>query len=166
VSALRLSLSSLDQTHRFGALLAEFLRPGDRLLLAGEIGAGKTTLARAVGAKLLADPPLTSPTFILMSEHRGVMPIWHVDAYRLPEGSDPLAHGLFYERQADGLTIVEWPNLLHWPAGRRGPEEITITLQPGAAEAQRNLQIDWPDAARRERLRGALRAVGMEPRNV
>ena len=165
MSALILSLSSLDQTHRFGALLAEILKPGDRILLAGEIGAGKTTLARAIGAKLRADPPLTSPTFILMSEHRGVMPIWHVDAYRLPEGSDPFVHGLIDERQADGLTIVEWPNLLRWPTGGRGSEEITITMQPGAAEEQRNLQITWSDAARRERLRGALRAVGMESRD-
>ena len=115
MSALNLTLSTLDRTQQFGALLAGLLRPGDRLFLIGEIGAGKTTLARAIGAALQADPPLTSPTFVLMSEHHGTMPIWHGDAYRLPDGSDPLAHGLIDERQASGLTIMEWPNLLNWP---------------------------------------------------
>jgi tRNA threonylcarbamoyladenosine biosynthesis protein TsaE len=76
VSALKLTLSTLGQTQRFGALLAGLLQPGDRLFLVGEIGAGKTTLARAIGATLQADPPLTSPTFVLMSEHQGTMPIW------------------------------------------------------------------------------------------
>jgi tRNA threonylcarbamoyl adenosine modification protein YjeE len=162
VSALNLTLSTLDQTQRFGALLAGLLQPGDRLFLVGEIGAGKTTLARAIGATLQADPPLTSPTFVLMSEHHGTMPIWHGDAYRLPDGSDPLAHGLIDERQASGLTIMEWSNLLNWPTSGGGVAQITITLQPGVMEEQRIAQIAWDDAARLERLQKALRAAGLE----
>jgi tRNA threonylcarbamoyl adenosine modification protein YjeE len=162
VSALNLTLSTLDQTQQFGALLAGLLQPGDRLFLIGEIGAGKTTLARAIGAALQADPPLTSPTFVLISEHLGMMPIWHGDAYRLPDGSDPLALGLIDERQASGLTIMEWPNLLHWPTSGGGAAQITISLQSGVTEEQRIVQIAWDDAARLERLKEALRAVGLE----
>jgi tRNA threonylcarbamoyl adenosine modification protein YjeE len=162
VSALNLTLSTLEQTQQLGALLAGLAQPGDRLFLIGEIGAGKTTLARAIGATLQADPPLTSPTFVLMSEHQGTMPIWHGDAYRLPDGSDPLAHGLIDERQASGLTIMEWPNLLNWPTSGGGVAQITITLQPGASEEQRIAQIAWDDAARLERLREALHAAGLE----
>jgi tRNA threonylcarbamoyladenosine biosynthesis protein TsaE len=162
VSALNLTLSTLDQTQQFGALLAGLLQPGDRLFLIGEIGAGKTTLARAIGATLQADPPLTSPTFVLMSEHHGMMPIWHGDAYRLPDGSDPLAHGLIDERQASGLTIMEWPNLLRWPTSDVSAAQITITLQPGVSEEQRIVQIAWDDAARLEGLQKALRAAGLE----
>ena len=162
MSALNLTLSTLDQTQRFGALLAGLLQPGDRLFLVGEIGAGKTTLARAIGATLQADPPLTSPTFVLMSEHHGTMPIWHGDAYRLPDGSDPLAHGLIDERQASGLTIMEWPNLLRWPTSDVSAAQITITLQHGVSEEQRIVQIAWDDAARLEGLQKALRAAGLE----
>ncbi len=162
MSALNLTLSTLDRTQQFGALLAGILQPGDRLFLIGEIGAGKTTLARAIGAALQADPPLTSPTFVLMSEHHGTMPIWHGDAYRLPDGSDPLAHGLIDERQASGLTIMEWPNLLNWPTNGGGVAQITIALQPGATEEQRIAQVDWADAVRHQRLRDALHAAGLE----
>ena len=162
MSALNLTLSTLEQTQQLGALLAGLAQPGDRLFLIGEIGAGKTTLARAIGATLQADPPLTSPTFVLMSEHHGTMPIWHGDAYRLPDGSDPLAHGLIDERQASGLTIMEWPNLLRWPTSGGGAAQITITLQPGVSEEQRIAQIAWDDAARLERLQKALRAAGLE----
>ena len=162
MSALSLTLSTREQTQQLGALLAGLAQPGDRLFLIGEIGAGKTTLARAIGATLQADPPLTSPTFVLMSEHHGTMPIWHGDAYRLPDGSDPLAHGLIDERQSSGLTIMEWPNLLRWPTSGGGAAQITITLQPGASEEQRIVQIAWDDAARLERLQKALRAAGLE----
>lgn len=162
MSALQLTLSSLDQTQRLGTLLAGLLRPGDRLFLVGEIGAGKTTLARAIGATLQADPPLTSPTYVLMSEHRGTMPIWHVDAYRLPEGSDPLAHGLIDERQVSGLTMMEWPHLLRWPTSEDSAAQITISLELGATDEQRFLQITWDDSARLERLQHALHSAGLD----
>jgi len=57
---------------------------------------------------------------------------------------------------------MEWPNLLRWPTSGGGAAQITITLQPGASEEQRIAQIAWDDAARLERLREALHAVGLE----
>ena len=58
------TLQGIDKTTALGAVIAEHLRPGDRVLLQGEMGVGKTTLARSIGAALQAVPPLSSPTFI------------------------------------------------------------------------------------------------------
>ena len=63
--SLRIELSNLAATQQLGTIIAHHLRAGDRLFLIGEIGSGKTTLARAIGSALHADPPLTSPTCLL-----------------------------------------------------------------------------------------------------
>lgn len=91
MSVVTISLLGLGATTALGAAIGGTLRPGDRVLLSGDLGSGKTTLARAIGAALHAEPELTSPTFILISEHRGDLPIWHVDAYRLRPGVMPCA---------------------------------------------------------------------------
>ena len=83
MSVVTITLGSLAATTALGAAIGASLRPGDRVLLSGDLGSGKTTLARAIGVALHAEPELTSPTFILVAEHRGDLPIWHVDAYRL-----------------------------------------------------------------------------------
>ncbi len=161
MSVLRISLPSLVATERFGALLAELLHPGDRLQLIGEMGAGKTMLARAIGGALHADPPLTSPTFVLLAEHEGLMPIWHLDAYRLPVGGDPFAAGLLDERQVSGLTIIEWADRLQWPAGEDGASGLRIALAQGEHEDERSATIQFSDPARRAALRDALQRAGI-----
>src|SRR4051794_25057361 len=74
---------SADQTRRLGARLAEWLAPGDVLLLRGDLGAGKTVFAQGVAAGLGIDEPVTSPTFTLIHEHHGRVPLYHVDLYRI-----------------------------------------------------------------------------------
>ena len=98
MNVVTVELDSRAATSALGAAIGAALRPGDRILLSGDLGSGKTTLARAIGAALHAEPELTSPTFILVAEHRGDLPIWHVDAYRLPVGSDALRSGIVDER--------------------------------------------------------------------
>lgn len=112
MSELILELRDLTATEALGCAIAATARPGDRILLKGDLGSGKTTLARAIGSALHAEPALTSPTFILVSEHQGEMPIWHADAYRLAVGSDALGSGIIDERQVHGITLIEWPEHL------------------------------------------------------
>lgn len=160
--SLRLQLASLAATERLGSVIAGYLQPGDRLFLIGEIGSGKTTLARAVGFTLQAEPPLTSPTFLLVSEHQGVLPIWHADAYRLPPGSDPFAAGLIDERHAAGVTIIEWPEQVDWPIRGNGGAHLEVALTATATEEERIATIHVEDAARARTLRDALVSAGFE----
>jgi tRNA threonylcarbamoyladenosine biosynthesis protein TsaE len=127
VSVVTITLGSLAATTALGAAIGASLRPGDRVLLSGDLGSGKTTLARAIGVALHAEPELTSPTFILVSEHRGDLPIWHVDAYRLPPGSDALRAGIIDERQQHGVTLIEWPEHLEG-IGAEGTGVLSIRL--------------------------------------
>ena len=144
------TLRGLDDTESLGRAIAEVLQPGDRVLLRGEMGVGKTTLARAIGVALSAEPALSSPTFVLASVHRGRLPIWHLDAYRLPEGSDPMALGLDQAEQASGVTIVEWPERLQMTAPP-GSGDLDVRLD-GTADEGRLVEIAGLDSARIDRI--------------
>lgn len=83
------------------------LRAGDLVLLGGPLGAGKTTFAQGVGAALGVSERLTSPTFVIAREHRGRVPVVHVDAYRLG-GLDELEDLDLESELEDAVTLVEW----------------------------------------------------------
>ena len=135
-----IALDRLAATTALGAAIGASLRPGDRVLLSGDLGSGKTTLARAIGVALHAEPELTSPTFVLVSEHHGDLPIWHVDAYRLPVGSDALRAGVIDERQQRGVTLIEWPEHLEG-LGAEGADVLGIHLAVGDGDGARTAVI-------------------------
>ncbi len=86
--------------------------PGTVLALTGELGAGKTQLAKGVAAGLGVKSVVNSPTFVLMNEHVGRLRLYHVDAYRLGDPEEASAAGLLDERQADGVAVIEWADRL------------------------------------------------------
>ncbi|UYN94442.1 MAG: tRNA (adenosine(37)-N6)-threonylcarbamoyltransferase complex ATPase subunit type 1 TsaE [Enhydrobacter sp.] len=101
-------------TERLGAELAERLRPRDVLALRGGLGAGKTTLARAILRAAAGDPALVvpSPTFTLVEVYdtrRGAF--WHFDLYRLEAPEQVFELG-WEEARADGIVLIEWPERL------------------------------------------------------
>ena len=101
--------TSVQGTIALGERLGRVAAAGDLVCLWGELGAGKTQLAKGIGLGLGIGDTITSPTFILMNEYPGRMPLFHVDLYRLADAGDALAGGVIDDRQADGLTVVEWP---------------------------------------------------------
>ena len=104
-------LSTVDDTRAFGRRLAAVLRPGDLVLLAGPLGAGKTALAQGIGAGLGVRGDITSPTFVIARVHRGPVPMVHADAYRLGDRPDPRLEidDLDLDASADeAVTVVEW----------------------------------------------------------
>jgi tRNA threonylcarbamoyladenosine biosynthesis protein TsaE len=98
-------------TAALGAGLAALVRAGDLLLLRGELGAGKTTLVRALARGLGVEGPVTSPTFTLSQRYAGRLPIVHVDAYRL-SGADDEELGLLLDGGDEAVTVIEWPEAL------------------------------------------------------
>ena len=106
----RVETISADETIALGERLGRVARRGDLVCVWGDLGAGKTQLAKGVALGLGIDATITSPTFVLMAEYRGRLPLFHVDLYRLADAADALAGGVIDDRQADGLTVVEWPN--------------------------------------------------------
>ncbi|MBI4791818.1 MAG: tRNA (adenosine(37)-N6)-threonylcarbamoyltransferase complex ATPase subunit type 1 TsaE [Deltaproteobacteria bacterium] len=113
-SSVTIPLPSLAETMRLGRHLGQAARPGDIFTLSGDLGAGKTTLTQAIGQGLEvpADCYITSPTFSLLHEYHGRLPIFHMDLYRL--GSSAEIHELGFEEYlyGNGLTIIEWPDRL------------------------------------------------------
>jgi ATPase, YjeE family len=99
-------------TSALGRALGSVAQAGDLICLWGELGAGKTHLAKAIGAGLGVTATITSPSYILMAEYDGRLPLFHLDLYRLADAADALAGGLIDDRQAAGLTLVEWPERL------------------------------------------------------
>jgi tRNA threonylcarbamoyladenosine biosynthesis protein TsaE len=134
---VRVRTTSAAETIALGERLGRVARQGDLVCLWGDLGAGKTQVAKGVALGLGIAATITSPTFILMAEYPGRMPLFHVDLYRLVDAADALAGGVIDDRQADGLTVVEWPERMGdvLPAARldvridgSGDEPRTITV--------------------------------------
>ena len=98
------------QTEQLGRLLGQTLQPGSVVGLVGELGAGKTCLARGVARGLDVPPDLhvASPTFTLVNEYAGRLPLYHVDLYRLGDPDELLEIGLDEYYRGEGACLVEW----------------------------------------------------------
>ena len=125
--AFSMSLADETATEQLGATLAARLHPGDVVGLRGELGSGKTTLARAILRAAAGDPELIvpSPTFTLVEVYetpRGTF--WHFDLYRL-EAAEQVYELGWEEALAEGIALVEWPERL----GRLLPKHLSVTLE-------------------------------------
>lgn len=126
------------QTRDLAARLAAVALAGDVVSLVGDLGAGKTVFAKGFGRGLGVAGTINSPSFILMAEYEGRLPLFHLDLYRLTDAGEAVAGGLLDERQAAGVTLIEWADRLEevLPAERlevridgTGDESRMITLR-------------------------------------
>ena len=107
--ALRLKTRSEDDTFALGRALGAFLRPGDALLLSGDLGTGKSVLARGAARSLGVEGPMPSPSFTILFPYEGKCPVYHFDLYRLSGPDEFEAAGLYEWFGGAGVCLVEWP---------------------------------------------------------
>ncbi len=140
------------QTADLGRALADVLEVGDVVILRGEVGAGKTTLVRAVARALGIVSPVTSPTYTLANRYLGRVPLLHIDAYRVANPDDEEL-GLVLDGADSAVTFVEWPDALGNALTdarvtivleHRGPRERLVRLDSGdvATSSALSLLVD------------------------
>ena len=124
-----MNLADEAATAHAGAMLSRVARPGDVITLSGPLGVGKTALARGFLAALGHEGEVPSPSFAIVQPYEDLrLPVWHVDLYRIEDGSEIAELGL--DSAADAVLLVEWPERAEpdmWP------EALTLSLEFGAA---------------------------------
>jgi tRNA threonylcarbamoyladenosine biosynthesis protein TsaE len=144
----RLVTRSPEETERAGERLAATLRPGDVVAITGELGAGKTCLIGGIVRGLGVSRRASSPTFVLVNQYRGRLPVFHLDAYRTESLSEVLDLGFDEYLSAGGVVLIEWADKLaplisagaiwvHLDGLGDEPREITIEAPGGVSEATR-----------------------------
>ena len=128
-TSITFTLSSLAETISFGQHIASLVIPGDIIFLKGDLGAGKTTLTQAIGHHLGIPENcyITSPTFSLLHEYEGHIPLYHMDLYRLSGEEEIEELGFEDYLYGQGVCIIEWPDRL----GDLTPvDHLTIKILP------------------------------------
>lgn len=148
---LRARTHGPDATRSLAAALAEHVAPGDVLLLAGELGAGKTAFVQGLAAGLGIDEQVTSPTFTLARHYEGRLPLHHVDVYRLERLSELSDIGVAELLDTGGVIAIEWGDAV---AAALPNEHLEIRFTYGDADDDRELEFRFTGSrwAARERV--------------
>ena len=160
---MALTTKGAGETEAVGAAVGSQLRVGDLVVLTGDLGAGKTTFAKGLARALGVTQPVTSPTFTIVQEYDGRVPVAHVDVYRLDRIQE--LHDLGFEELVEGrVTVVEWGEAIALVLPR---ERIDVRIaMDGAMDGNDDLRVveivasgpAWE--ARRPALDAALAAFG------
>lgn len=151
------SHSSLH-TERVGERLARLARPGDVVALWGELGVGKTVLAKGIATGLGLDAAdVSSPTFVILHEHfGGRLPLFHLDLYRLEGSKDLGSTGWEETLDAGGMTVIEWPDRI----GASLPADRLDVHLAHIADTKRSLALRATGPRSAELLEGFRDSLG------
>lgn len=145
------------QTHALGQRIGALLRAGDVVVLDGDLGTGKTVLAKGIAVALGIDEPVVSPTFTVVREYDAPTPLVHVDVYRLDHLQE--LHDLGFDDLVGGeaVTLVEWGDRVSAALPR---DRLRVLLEPGEGDDDRVVSIDAAGVTWADRLDALTAAVG------
>lgn len=105
-------LDNDKETREIGFKLGKLLKPGSIVCLIGDLGAGKTTMTQSLAEALEVDDYITSPTFTIVNEYEGKMPLYHFDVYRIGCSEEMYDIGFDEYINGEGVCIIEWANII------------------------------------------------------
>ena len=148
---------SVEDTRALGAEVAVLARPGDVLVLAGDLGTGKTAFAQGVARGLAIEEPVTSPAFVLVRSYAGRLPLTHIDVYRLDHVQELVDLGIAELVDAGGITVVEWGDVV-LPA--LPADFLEVRLEHGETDDDRQIRLSAVGPSWAPRMAALARAVG------
>ena len=140
---MKFRTTSADETVALGKRFGSFLKKGDVVALQGSLAAGKTTITKGIAQALQVADTITSPTFCLISEYQGKMPLYHFDVYRL-QGADDFANlGAEDMIYGDGVCMLEWSEKIMDELPKK---TIVVRLEvPQGKPGERDVFVEnWP----------------------
>lgn len=138
---IRFTSHSPKETEAFASELALKLRPGDVLAFRGGLGAGKTAFVRGLSSVLSPDAQVSSPTFALVNDYGGDIPLYHFDMYRITSMDDLYSTGFFDYLDTGGILAIEWSENIEFALP---PDTITVSIEP-VGEEERNITVTGGD---------------------
>lgn len=143
MNTLTLHSKSSEETIEIGKKIGSLLKKGDILAMQGTLAAGKTTITKGIAESLGVTEVITSPTFCLISEYEGKMPLYHFDVYRLEGPADFINLGSEDMLYGDGVSIIEWSEKI---MEELPSSTIIIRLEPDSEQGtSRTITIEnWP----------------------
>ncbi len=136
---MRIVTNSAQETEQLGERLAAGLKGGQVLALFGPMGMGKTAFTRGLARGLGVSGEVSSPTFALVHEHGGKIPLYHFDMFRVDSWDDLYSTGFFDYLESGGVLVIEWSENIE---GALPEDAVRITISQGEGENQRVFQVE------------------------
>lgn len=138
---ITLKTNTAEETIELGRKIGRLLTKGDVIAMQGTLAAGKTTITKGIAESLGVTDTITSPTFCLISEYSGKMPLYHMDVYRLDGGEDFINLGTDDMIYGEGVSIIEWSEKIMDELPKK---TIILKLEP-QEDSSRIITIEnWP----------------------
>lgn len=143
---MKFRADSAEETVALGERLGALLHPGDIIALEGNLAAGKTTLTKGIARALGVEETITSPTFCLVSEYAGKLPLYHFDVYRLQGADDFFDVGADEMLYGNGVCVIEWSEKIMEALPERTIRiKIENETREGSEISSRSISIEnWP----------------------